>query len=234
MKQYLIDSRDRVATSASSTDFSVNLPQTLTLARGQRMRVDNWRIPLTIPTIRTGVNDQLVVEVGAGNYTLTVPQGQYDGAGLAAILQSLLQATVPGIWSVVYSSSNVSMTFNCSNVFIINKGTLTKRWFTYPYSESADLKTWTFSYVSMLGVDVLYLCCPQMSNLDNMGPNGCSDVLLAANVTCPFASVLEVSFPWDTWLDTPDMTIQDLAFQVRDRYNNILPLPDISFTLTID
>ena len=86
----------------------------------------------------------------------------------------------------------------------------------------------------MLGVDVLYLCCPQMSNLDNMGPNGCSDVLLAANVTGPFASVLEVSFPWDTWLDTPDMTVQDLRFQVRDRYNDILPLPDISFTLTID
>ena len=133
MRQLLIDSRDRVATSASSTDFSVNLPQTLTLARGQRMRVDNWRIPLTIPTIRTGVNDQLVVEMGAGNYTMTVPQGQYDGPGLAAILQSLLQATVPGIWSVVYDSSNVSMTFGCSNAFIINYGTLTKRWFTMVY-----------------------------------------------------------------------------------------------------
>ena len=234
MRQLLIDSRDRVATSASSTDFSVNLPQTLTLTRGQRMRVDNWRIPLTIPTIRTGVNDQLLVQVGVGNYTMTVPQGQYDGPGLAAILQSLLQATVPGVWSVVYSSSNVSMTFNCSNAFTINRGTLTKRWFTYPYTVSADSKTWSFSYVSMLGVDVLYLCCPQMANLDNLGPNACSDVLLAANVTGPFASVLEVSFPWDTWLDTPDMTVQDLRFQVRDRYNNILPLPDTSFTLTID
>ena len=234
MRQVLVDSRDRISTSPSATDFSINLPQTLTLVRGQRVRVDNWRIPLTIPTVRAGFNDQLVVTMGSGNYTMTVPQANYDGQGFAAMLQSLLQNTVPGTWSVVYDGANVSLGFSCSNPFTINYGTLTKRWFTYPYTKSADSKSWKFSYVSVLGVDVLYLCCPQLSNLDNVGPNGSSDVLLAANVTCPFGAVLDASMPWDTWLDVPDMTTQHLTFQVRDRYNNILPLPDISFTLTID
>ena len=94
MKQVLVDSRDRISTSTGATDFSVQLPQTLTLARGQRVRVDNWRIPLTIPTVRTNVNDQLVVTVGAGNYTILVPQANYDGPGLAAILLALLQGAV--------------------------------------------------------------------------------------------------------------------------------------------
>ena len=233
MRQILVDARDRTSTSPSATDFSINLPQTLTL-RGQRVRVDNWRIPLTIPTVRTGINDQLVITVGVGNYTLSVPQANYDGPGLAAILLALLQSTVPGIWSVVYDSANVAMSISCSNAFTINNGSLTKRWFTYPYTKSADSKSWRFSYVSMLGVDVLYLACSQMSNLDNVGPNGASDVLMAANVTCPFGAVLDACMPWDTWIDAPDMTTQNLTFQVRDRYNNILPLPDTSFTLTID
>ena len=83
MRQLICDSRDRTATSPSTTDFSINLPQTLTLVRGQRIRVDNWRIPLTIPTVRAGINDQLVVTMGVSTYTMTVPQANYDGPGLA-------------------------------------------------------------------------------------------------------------------------------------------------------
>ena len=76
MKQLFIDSRDRTATSASTTDFTVEFPSTLNLEQGQRIRFDNLRIPLVVPTIRTGENDQLAVTVGVGNYTISIPQGQ--------------------------------------------------------------------------------------------------------------------------------------------------------------
>ena len=89
MKQIFVDSRDRV--SGTTTDFTIQLPQTLTLEGGRhRGRIDNLRISLVIPTIHAGVNDTLQVRIGAQTYTVTIPQANYDGPGLAAILSSLL------------------------------------------------------------------------------------------------------------------------------------------------
>ena len=54
MRQLFIDSRDRI--SGTSTDFVIELPETLVIeGSNHRARIDNLRIPLTIPAIRTGV-----------------------------------------------------------------------------------------------------------------------------------------------------------------------------------
>ena len=93
MRQIFVDSRDRVA--GTTTDFSIQLPETMTVGTGHRARVDNLRVPLVIPTIRSGANDTIVVKLGAQQYTVSIPQANYDGPGLAAIIQNLLQATAP-------------------------------------------------------------------------------------------------------------------------------------------
>jgi hypothetical protein len=232
MRQLFIDSRDKV--SGSSADFTVALPSTLNTSSTQRMRIDAWRVPMTIPTVRPGVADQVVITVGVGNYTLTLPGGQYDGATLAATLQSLLANAAPGTWTVTYDASNVAMTIANTNPFTFNGGSLGKLWLSYPYTTSADSKTWRFSYVSMLGVDVVYLACGQFANLDCVGPKGVSDIILAAPVTCGFGTVLEASMPQDCWFDAPELSTNQLSFQVRDRDGRILPLPNTSFTMTID
>ena len=68
MRQLFIDSRDRV--SGTTTDFSIALPETLVLEGGtHKGRIDNLRIPLVIPTIRKGVNDTIIVQMGAQRYT---------------------------------------------------------------------------------------------------------------------------------------------------------------------
>ena len=97
MRMLFVDSRDRV--SGTTTDFSIQLPERLHVEGTRRGRIDNLRIPLVIPTIRTGVNDTLQVPVGSTNYTVTIPQAQYDGPGIATVLQGLLFAAAPGSWS---------------------------------------------------------------------------------------------------------------------------------------
>ena len=73
MKQIFVDSRDRV--SGTTTDFTIQLPQTLNLEGGRhRGRIDNLRIPVVIPTIQAGVNDTLQVRIGEQTYTVTIPQ----------------------------------------------------------------------------------------------------------------------------------------------------------------
>jgi hypothetical protein len=88
MRQVFVDSRDRV--SGTTSDFTIQLPETLTIEGKHRARIDQLRIPLTVPTVRTGTNDTLVIRMGAQDYTVTLPQGNYDGAGLATSLRNLL------------------------------------------------------------------------------------------------------------------------------------------------
>ena len=79
MRQIFVDSRDRV--SGTTTDFVIQLPQTLNLEGGRhRGRVDNLRIPVVVPTIQAGVNDTLQVLIGATTYTVTLPQSNKPSA----------------------------------------------------------------------------------------------------------------------------------------------------------
>jgi hypothetical protein len=231
MRQIFVDSRDRVA--GTTTDFSIQLPETMTVGTGHRARVDNLRVPLVIPTIRSGVNDTIVVKLGAQQYTVSIPQANYDGPGLAAIIQNLLQATAPGSWTVAYDSSNIAMSISCSNNFTIVGGTYAAQLMARNYTQTA--KQYKFAYVDVLGADILYLCSPNFATLDTIGPNGSHDILMAAIVTQPFGSVMSDSAPWDVWFDVPAQTTQSLSFQLRDRNYNLLTLvPNISFQLTID
>ena len=69
MRQIFVDSRDRV--SGTSTDFAIQLPETLTLEPGHRARVDQLRIPLVVPTI-DATNNTIQVLLGATTYTVTI------------------------------------------------------------------------------------------------------------------------------------------------------------------
>ena len=231
MRQIFVDSRDRI--SGTTTDFAIQLPETLSVGPGRRARIDSLRIPLVIPTIRAGANDTFLVRLGAQTYTVAIPQGNYDGSALAAELQSLLAATAPGGWTVTYDMSNVAMTVACTNPFTVTGGTYAAQLLSHPYTQTAN--SYSFTYVSMLGIDVMYLSSSRFSTLDTVGPQGAHDTLMCAVVTEPFGAVLQVDMPWNNFFSVPMMTTQQLDFQLRDRSYNVLSIvPNISFVLLID
>ena len=231
MRQLFIDSRDRV--SGTTTDFTIQLPETLSLGSGHRGRIDFLRIPVTIPTIRTGINDTFVVLIGSTSYTISSPQANYDGTGLASAIQSRLAATAPGAWTVVYDSSNIAMRITCSNPYTITGGTYAAQLMNHPYTQTSN--SYSFTYVSVQGIDVMYLSSPNFANLNTVGPGGSHDTLMCAVVTCPFGGVLDASMESMVMFDIPAMTTQQLSFQLRDRSYRLLTIvPNISFVLTID
>ena len=136
MRQIYVDSRDR--TSGSQCDFTVQLKQTLTLTELSRMRVDLLRLPISVPTIQTGKNDTLDVLVGSTSYTVTLPQGQMDGATLASTLQTRLVAAAPGSWVVTYDVSLISMKIQCSNNFSLTGGTYAAQLMSRAYTSTAN------------------------------------------------------------------------------------------------
>ena len=231
MRIIYVDSRDRI--SGGTTDFTIQLPQTLTLGPGRRGRIDHLRVPLVIPTIQTDVNDTLQVLIGATTYTVTIPQSNYDGPGIASALQGVLTNSAPGAWTVAYDSGNIAMRISCTNPFTIVGGTFGAQLMSRAYTQTSN--SYSFSYVSVQGIDMMYLSSPQFATLDTVGPQGANDTLMAAVVTSPYGSVLSADMPWDTWFDIPSMTTQQLSFQLRNRSYSVLSLvPNISFVLTID
>ena len=90
------------------------------------------RVPLNVPTITTGINDTIQVQLGAQTYTITLAQGNVDGPTLASNIQGLLQATAPGSWNVSYDVNNISMTITGSNPFTIVGGTYACLLYTSP------------------------------------------------------------------------------------------------------
>ena len=230
MRQIFVDSRDRVA--GTSCDFRIQLPETLVLPAGRRGRIDNLRVPQVFPTIQAGVNDTIIVQRGQTPFTATVAKGNYTGPGLAAAIQTAFAPN--GTWSCSYDVANITMTLTClSSNFTIVGGTLAARLLIHPYTQSGN--SYVFSYVSVLGLDILYLSSSKFGTLDTVGPQGSHDVLMCGIVNQEFGSVMDFSMPSSVFFDIPAITTADLDFQLRDRSYNILSIvPNISFTLTID
>ena len=230
MRHIFVDSRDRV--SGTSCDFRIQLPETLSLEPGHKMRVESLRIPLTIPTI-DATNNTIVLLLGATSYTITIPQANYSGPTIASVIQGLLNSTAPGSWSVVYDVNNIAMSISCSNPFTITGGTYAADLMAHPYTQTAN--SYSFTYVNMLGLDVCYLCSSKFQTLDLVGPGGSHDTLMACNVAEPYGSVQEFSMGTFSWIDVPRLVTQSLDFQLRDRYYSVLTMvPNISFVLIID
>ena len=232
MKLIFVDSRDRV--SGTPCDFTIQLPETIALEGKHTARVDAFRLPIAVPTIQTGVNDTLSIQVGATTYTVTLPQQNFDGPTLASTLQSLLVASVPGTWTVTYDVNNIALTISCSNNFTLVGGTYGQQLLARANVQTA--KSFKSLYCPVQGIDVVYLCSPNFTNLNTIGPNGSHDTLMSITVTMPYGSVQDNEMPQTVWFDVPGNTCtQQLSFQLRDRNYNLLNIvPNISFLLTID
>jgi hypothetical protein len=248
MKQLFVDSRDR--TRGTSTSFSITLPQTLVTAPGQRMRVDNLRVPNVMNLITTNVNDRLYVKIGNTTYTALLSQGTMDGPDLAAHIQNRLQLAVnAGTFTVEWLAYNWTMRILYTVPFVLltdaqlaaagnlNPMNFATRLFSHDYTyqtaPGGDTQL-LFSYVSLTPCDIVYLCCSQFATTDVFGPKGANDVLIGVVIEVPFGEIIVGSMSYEVWSTIPAMTCQQLDFQLRDRdYNLLTNLPNISFQITI-
>jgi hypothetical protein len=242
MRQIFVDSRDRV--SGTSSNFSIVLPQTLVLESGHQGRIDDLRLPVTVPTIYFG-NLGINVSMSGTPYDVYVDEGQMlTGEELRFAVYEALQgraptgskpgkAGVPGSWTVTYDVRNTSMAISCSNAFQFTGGSFMKRLLERPFDYNGS--GYNFYYRPLQGLDLIYLCCSNFSNLDNVGPKGASDCLCAIPITSPYGSVQAYSMSTDVYFNIPAITTQQLSFSLRDRDFNILNIvPNMAFTLVID
>ena len=95
MRQIFVDSRDR--SSGTSTNFSMALPQTLSLHSGHQGRIDDLRLPNAIPMISVANNKIDVLMNGRYDY-LTLTNGQCNtGDQLADRIRTKLLEVAGGL-----------------------------------------------------------------------------------------------------------------------------------------
>jgi hypothetical protein len=93
-----IDSRFRAKSSASATDFSIELPESFTLPPGTVCMVSDVCIPKAWYTVEANINDSLYLRYDVGgvftDYVLSLPEGNYNLETLTEALADQL-ADVP-------------------------------------------------------------------------------------------------------------------------------------------
>ena len=91
-----IDSRYRTPESASASDFTIELNESIQLPRNSKVRLHDIAVPYSWRTVEENLNQEIWLEerTGAPNQwvkrVLRVIPGQYDGRSLATALQTLL------------------------------------------------------------------------------------------------------------------------------------------------
>ena len=234
MRQIFVDARDKV--SGTSSNFSIALPQTLSLESGHQGRIDDFRLPVTTGTIYSG-NNAVSLTMNGTPHVVYIPVGQYNSlAELGDAISKELAIYVSGGWTVTTDARNLSMAISCTNAFeFTSVGSFTKRLLERPYNVSGNGKGYNFLYVPLQGLDVCYLCCTNFTHGDSVGPKGATDCLCSIPITVGYGAVQDYSMSTSVFFDIPAMTTQQLSFQLRDRdYNILTVVPNISFTLTID
>jgi len=233
MRQIFVDSRDR--TSGGSSDFTISLPQTLSLSAGHQGRIDDLRLPNAIPTV-SGNNDGVqVIDQNGTYYNITLGHSQcFTGNDLAIKLRAHLIESVPGNWHVTYNPALLTLRVTCNHAFAFTGGSFMKPYLNRPYIRD-NSNEYNFMYAPLQGLDMAYLCCHNFSNMDNVGPKNSSDVLCAIPITVGFGAVQTYSMSPSVFFDVPGVTLQQLSFQLRDRdFNLVNSYANVSFTLTID
>ena len=175
MRQIFVDTRDKVP-GGTNSNFSILLPQTLSLGPGHQGRIDDFRLPMSITTIHDG-NNSIIVNMGGAVHTVFLGTGQNaNGTALANEIQDKLRRGPPGNWTARYFDSKMELNIFCDNGFQFTGGTFMSPLLSREYSYTGGNTYW-FPFVTVQGLDMCYLCCSQFSNLDNVGPKGSSDTL---------------------------------------------------------
>ena len=132
---------------------------------------------------------------------ITIPQKRYDGAGLAAQIQSQLNATGSILWAITYDFTVNTVTFSaagvcCFKIFTDGDLALTGAFPTIPdrtnptsideilqitgassYYSNSPSKPFTTGFLNLLNYQDIYLTSGSLGNFDSQGARGESSMI---------------------------------------------------------
>ena len=116
-RRIVVDSRFRTASSVSNSDFSINLPYSVTVPAGSLMYVDSVCLSHAWPTVQAGINDHIYVQekvTGQASDTLRtikLAEGTYNAVEIANEVVAKLNAgrSVAGEYSATVLNGRLTL-----------------------------------------------------------------------------------------------------------------------------
>ena len=130
-RKLYVDTRFKTTDSISNSDFTFQLMRPASMPANTTFCVDEINIPYAWNTVEAGVNDklyigwQITINSNLGYTMITIPQKRYDGAGLAAQIQSQLNAAGSILWAITYDFTVNTKTFSATGVYFSRSSQMT-------------------------------------------------------------------------------------------------------------
>jgi hypothetical protein len=125
VKKIYIDSQYKVPSSPSSSQFTIELPYTITMPTNAIFTIDEISIPHSWYTIEEDVNDKLYLVVSDPqsdtyvNIIAQVAPGNYNGITFRTAIQAALDYSTPtsiATYTVGYENTTGTITIHLNNV----------------------------------------------------------------------------------------------------------------------
>ena len=261
VKKIYIDSKFRRGDSVSSSNFKIDLPQTLKLPDNAIFYVDDVCIPHNWYTVEAEVNDKLYFRLTPTNgsstdYTITLASKNYNGVQFAAEVQNKISAATGGVVSTSYDVQTKQMSVSVVGHFINFHTDEELKDLQGPYNYNTtifncgnDLLTNVFPnvvgnqqtpakyYLNLQPVRNIYMRSPNISSFSTIGCNGESSIIKKIPVTSNIGDMIFNNIiSANDFLECSRATWKTLEFHLVDVNSKYINLhgANVSFSLILD
>jgi hypothetical protein len=262
IKKIYCDTKFRRFDSKSTSDFKIDLPQTIKLPDNCVCYIDDVSIPRTFYTVEYNVNDKLyfrLIQLGSTYYDhiITLDSKDYNGAQFAAECQSKITAITGGaVTFCVYDPQTRKMSVSVNNHDInfftdeelVNVNSL---WGGSPFdikqlNSGNELLTNVFSnvvgntnnpakyYLNLTPIRNIYMRSPNISSFNTIGCNGESSVIKKIPVNAAPGEMITSFITSSTdFIPCNSLTLKTIEIQLHDVHGNLIPLHGSNWSFSI-
>ena len=214
VKKIYCDTKFRRSDSKSTSNFKIDLPQTLKLPDNCVFYIDDVSIPHSWHTVETGINDKLYVRLQLANggsindYIITLDSKTYSGTQFVAMIVSKITsitggAATTGVYDTQSKRMSVSVANLDINIFTDNelKGNIGWTGSSYNVKNLASANELLSNeqlpspvgntaspaeyYLMLTPIRNIYMRSPNLSSFNTIGPDGSASIIKKIAVNVP-------------------------------------------------
>lgn len=240
IKKIYIDSRDMNQSSASHSDFKVDLPQSVFLPEDTVAYIDDVCIPVSWYTVEENRNNKFYFRIDDQNYAANIPQGNYNITSLNSKLVELMNN--------IRNNNFIAFTnLNTNTISIISTSTSNfeilsdTRALSFGYQEPLNsintclgnttmqinnqLFPFVSGYVDLNPIRNVYITSGNLGSFHSMSTKGDRGIIKKVPVRANYNEMIyDDAVLGIDYIDVSRQTLARLEFQLKDSYGNILNL----------
>lgn len=263
IKKIYCDTKFRRNDSKSTSDFKIDLPETIKLPDNCVLYVDDVSIPRTFYTVETGINDKLYFRLSTFggtyiDYTITLDGKDYNGPQFTAEIQAKITAATSGaVVNCSYDSQTRQMSVSVANVDI--------KFFTDEQLKNPTNISWTGTaynandlnsgnelltnftpniigntvlpakyYLNLTPVRNIYMRSPNLSSFNTMGANGESNIIKKIPVNAaPGEMITSYITSATDFIPCNNLTLRTIEIQLEDVNGNPVNLHNNNMSFSL-